>query len=116
MVVPEDGAEVFVPRRLAQKRCLRRGWEFSLISIASDALIDPSLTNRNGLNIMITTALENDKCTVVIDDNGSALRKRICLKLFEPFFSTKVPYRFLSGAVRPLRPESNALSAFVAPL
>lgn len=61
----------------------------NIVLNARDALTDPSLTNRQGLRIVITTEMEGDKCTVTIADNGVGIAKENLPKLFEPFFSTK---------------------------
>lgn len=61
----------------------------NIVLNARDALLDPSLTNRQGLRIVITTAWDGEKCTIVIADNGVGIARENLPKLFEPFFSTK---------------------------
>jgi len=61
----------------------------NLILNARDALMDPSVKDREDGRIEITTALESGTCSVIIADNGIGIAAENLSRVFEPFFSTK---------------------------
>lgn len=48
-----------------------------------------AMENKKGSVLTIETKEENDKCVVIISDNGSGLDKEALTRLFEPYFTSK---------------------------
>ncbi len=61
--------------------------KIALLNIIINAL--EAMENKEGSVLTIETKGENDKCKVIISDNGSGLDADAATRLFEPYFTSK---------------------------
>lgn len=65
-----------------------------LINNATEAMSDSKITNRT---IHIRTSNDKNVVRVEISDGGPGIENELRFKVFEPFFSTKIPYKGCRG-------------------